>query len=337
MNDYAFLKTDSGQFVCGWGPFSEAAAAPESGVAFYENDFELSDPKPWKIPASHAMTPNLDPIKAELADAGQTPPTVEWESLRNGLFQNVYDDIMADIRAGILEKSVPVLTERGRLAGGRPEAWIHAADRLPAAFFSYGRRRGKSGAIGATPELFFALHGRRLTTMALAGTAPKQRVSSFERDEKEIHEHEFVAEYLVQKLGALGPVRRESRQLLDLGAIAHFLSPIHVDLDEEHDLGSLIRLMHPTPALGSFPRTKAALEKLRRYRSQLQAPADFGAPFGVWVDGSFHAVVAIRNISWRDDRVFLPSGVGVVKESVFENEWRELTLKRKAVREVFGL
>ncbi len=337
VNDYAFLKTDSGQFICGFGPFSEAAAAPESGVAFYENDFELSDPKPWKIPANHAMAPNLDPIRAELAEAELTQPTVEWESLRNGLFQNVYDDIMTDIRAGTLEKSVPVLTERGRLAGGRLEALIHAADRLPAAFFSYGRRRGECGMVGATPELLFALHGRRLTTMALAGTAPKQRVASFERDEKEIHEHEFVAEYLVQKLGALGRVRREPRQLLDLGAIAHFLSPIHVDLDQAHGLDSLIRLMHPTPALGSFPRTRVALDKLRRYRSQLQAPDEFGAPFGVWADGSFHAIVAIRNVSWHGGRVFLPSGVGVVKESVFENEWRELALKRKAVRKVFGL
>ncbi len=337
VNDYAFLKTDSGQFACGFGPFTEAASPPASGVAFYLNDFELSDPKPWKIPAETVMAPDLEPFKE--IEAPEVELEIEWQSLQSGVFQNVYDDIMRDIADGILEKSVPVLTARGRLIEGSLEPLIHSVDHLPAAFFSYGIRRGNTGFIGATPELLFALHGRRLTTMALAGTAPSHRATEFEVDPKEIHEHEFVAEYLLQKLGDLGQPHRESRQLLNLGTIAHFLSPIHVDLRKEEavDLDELIRLMHPTPALGSFPRNQIALGKLRTYRKQLQAPRYFGAPFGVWAEGSFHAVVAIRNLSWDGADVFLPSGVGVVKESVFENEWRELELKRSAVKESLGI
>tara|TARA_R110002096_G_scaffold16106_29_gene55196 strand:- start:12948 stop:13964 length:1017 start_codon:yes stop_codon:yes gene_type:complete len=335
VNDYAFLKTDSGQFVCGFGPFSESATPCESGVAFYVNDFELSDPRPWKIPARFEMTPDLEPVKNEVAN--QDEPQIEWQTLQNGLFQNVYEDIMQDIRSGLLEKSVPVLTERGRLLKGNLETLIHSVDHLPAPYFSYGFRLGASGCIGASPELLFALHGHQLTTMALAGTAPTSQETRFEKDEKEINEHEFVAEYLIQKLGGLGIVDREPRKLLTLGTIAHFHSPIHVDLEQPQELDSLIRLMHPTPALGSFPRNKVALGKLKTYRAQLKAPPRFGAPFGVWVEGAFHAVVAIRNISWHDEDVFLPSGVGVVRKSVFENEWRELELKRNAVRETLGL
>ena len=95
--------------------------------------------------------------------------------------------------------------------------------------------------------------------------------------------------------------------------------------------------MHPTPALGSFPRDESALAKLRTYRDQLDAPANFGAPFGVLVDGAFHSVVGIRNVSWNGTDVFLPSGVGVVRESVFANEWRELSLKRESVKALLGL
>jgi menaquinone-specific isochorismate synthase len=132
-------------------------------------------------------------------------------------------------------------------------------------------------------------------------------------------------------------VRREERQLLTLGTIAHFLSSIHVELREEPDLNSLIRLMHPTPALGALPRTRPVLDKLRGYRSQLGAPPRFGAPFGAWVNGSFHAVVAIRHVSWSADRVFLPVGCGVIAASVLEKEWRELALKRNSVKRLLGL
>ncbi len=335
MKDYAFLKNDSGQFVCGFGPFTEVAKPPETGVAFYANDFELSDPKPWKVPAEAFSTPDLKPLTMELNGGGR--PQIEWEALGIGVFQNVYEDIKQDIDTGALEKSVPVLTENGFLIGGQIESLLHALERLPAAFFSYGFRRDDRGFLGATPELLFALHGRRLETMALAGTTPIKLAEMFETDPKEIHEHEFVAEYLLQKLCTLGEVSREPRQLLELGTIAHFLSPIHVDLREDPDLDDLIRLMHPTPALGSFPRNDVALGKLREYRSQLKAPEAFGAPFGVKVEDSCHFVVSIRNLSWDRKRVYLPSGCGVVRESSFENEWRELGLKRQAVKELLGL
>ena len=61
------------------------------------------------------------------------------------------------------------------------------------------------------------------------------------------------------------------------------------------------------------------------------------APFGVLVDRAFHSVVAIRNVSWSGKSVFLPSGCGVIAESSFENEWRELSLKRRAVKDLLGL
>ncbi len=54
-------------------------------------------------------------------------------------------------------------------------------------------------------------------------------------DSKEISEHEFVAEYLVNRLSALGEVERDGRQLLELGTIAHFLSSIRVDLAADPD------------------------------------------------------------------------------------------------------
>ena len=48
-------------------------------------------------------------------------------------------------------------------------------------------------------------------------------------------------------------------------------------------------------------------------------------------------LVAIRNIQWDVDKTLLGSGCGIVSESKIEREWNELTLKRKAVKELLHL
>lgn len=335
--DFAFLQTGSGRFVCGTGPFTSAPMAPEDGsAAFYLNDFELSDPEPWKFPARCFVA--ADP-RALLPDNGSTPlPAVEWRGLGDAGFRGVYDEIQAEIAAGRLEKSVPVITERGWLNGGDPAALVKAVAGLPDELRGYGYRFGDRGMVGATPEQLFRVEGGCLETMALAGTAPRHEAGDFLTDPKEIREHEFVAEYLVGKLGELGEIEREERGVMDLGSLVHFLSRIRVRLrDPRPDLDALIRLMHPTPALGAYPRGEGALRMLCGFRERLQAPPQFGAPFGVLKDGVFTSVVAIRHVSWRGNELRLPSGCGLIRESRFDREWRELALKRNSVKALLGV
>jgi menaquinone-specific isochorismate synthase len=47
--------------------------------------------------------------------------------------------------------------------------------------------------------------------------------------------------------------------------------------------------------------------------------------------------VAIRGIWWHDQSVLLPAGCGVIEASRVVNEWRELRLKREAVKSAIGL
>jgi isochorismate synthase EntC len=71
----------------------------------------------------------------------------------------------------------------------------------------------------------------------------------------------------------------------------------------------------------------------------------FGAPFGLQarLGGSLvrECLVAIRNIQWQDvadQRVWtLGAGCGLVPQSVFENEWKELAAKRDSVCQLMGL
>ena len=76
------------------------------------------------------------------------------------------------------------------------------------------------------------------------------------------------------------------------------------------------------------------MDLLKEWRESLNCPPEFGAPFGLLRDGEFEALVAIRMIAWQGDDYFLPSGCGVIEESRLVNEWRELALKRSAVRDL---
>lgn len=336
MTDFAFIQISPDRYLCGLGPFRSSDSVDGEVVAFYRNHFDLSDPKPWKIPSKIFETSDL---RVLLPENGATPlPEIEWSGLGDTEVREIFDEILAEIENGTIQKSVPVLTERGTLHRGELAALVKALDMVPDALQGYGYRVGEKGMIGLSPETLFTVENGLFTTMALAGTAPRHEMGQFPNDDKEIREHELVANYLCDRLAPLGEVRRGKRTILDLGTIVHFLTNIQVRLhDPAADLGELMELMHPTPALGACPRGDGALRRLSEYRMRLNAPTEFGAPFGLWHDGKFRSLVAIRHVSWDGTQVCLPSGVGLVRGSRFDREWRELGLKRNSVKALLGV
>lgn len=325
MEERAVFGTRAGEVIVGHGPFTRAAEPPFSGAAFYRNDFKLSEGKPWWIP---------DRLESLEAGGEGELDAVRWEEPTPEAFAEVFNEVSEAIGKGVIEKSVPVVTERGR---GRvdAEALLSKLSGLPSALRPYGWIGETGGFLGASPEVLFRLFDGRIDTMALAGTARKDESSLFAIDEKEIREHEFVAQTLESKLSDLGMVRRKEREILDLGRLIHFQTRIHVELYRHEEIDSLIRRLHPTPALGPLPRTEESMELLGGWRDRLGCPGYFGAPFGFWQDGDFEALVAIRMLGWEGEEVFLPSGCGVIEQSRLVNEWRELALKRSSVKRLF--
>lgn len=331
-SELAFLKSGDDPYTVGLGPFEQSSEAPEGVTAFYCNDFTLSDPRPWKIPARVEQFESL----AELGiDQGEME--VAWETLEPDGFAEVFAEINEMITRGVIEKSVPVATERGVFVKGRGRDLLMNLKPMGKPFHTYGWRREGLGFCGATPEVLFELEGKTLGTMALAGTARAEEREVFAVDGKEIREHEFVAQTLVAKLSDIGEVARATREIMDLGQLVHFYTPIEVELFSERTVDELIKRLHPTPALGPLPRTHETMLMLNSWRDRLGCPPCFGAPFGLLKDGIFTSVVAIRGVHWQGEKVSVPSGCGVIEASRLVNEWRELRLKREAVKDILGL
>lgn len=325
----AWLAKRDGSVVIGHGPFEESEEPPVSGTAFHMRDFALQDSSPWKIPARIERTTTRE-LNARFSEA--PPLECAWQPLDAAPFSVIFQEVMSSIHGGIFEKTVPVVTEMGIASEPPGQAIMAAMTRQSFPLLSYGWNQGDSGFAGATPELLFSMDGNRLETMALAGTARSDDRDVFAVDEKEIREHEYVAQTLVSKLLDLGRIERCSREILDLGLIVHFLTTISLDLHSPQSPDALLRRLHPTPALGPLPRTTETLCLLLNWRERLGCPAQFGAPFGLWDEGRFDAVVAIRGIWWEGNKLQLPAGCGVIEASRLVNEWRELRLKREAVK-----
>ena len=325
----AWLARRDGSVVIGHGPFAATAVMPAAGTAFYLQDFALRDAQPWKIPAAVEVTSSHE---FAARHAAVPPPCCHWQPPDGGPFAGVFHEVMAAIQSGLFEKTVPVVTEPGCGDAAPGAAIIAAMARQAAPLCSFGWSEGAAGFAGATPELLISLDGLHLETMALAGTARCDDREVFAVDEKEIREHEYVAQTLVAKLTDLGCLERQPRDILDLGSIVHFLTRLRLDLTQAQSPAALVKRLHPTPALGPLPRTAETLAMLLDWRARLGCPAEFGAPFGVWHHGRFDAVVAIRGIWWHDRELVLPAGCGIIEASRLVNEWRELRLKREAVK-----
>lgn len=328
----AWLARTDGTVVVGYGPFCETDAPPQSGVAFFKCGFFEIGGKPWKIP-ERVEHLSLRQFQEKFSNpSGKLE--IDWETPDAVPFSIVFQEIMTCIGQGMIEKTVPVVTEQGKVRGGwAPSANMIAAiaaQRAP--LHAYGWVDVDSGFAGATPELLISMRGLHLETMALAGTARQEDEAVFGVDEKEIREHEYVAQTLVAKLLDLGKLKRKGREVLRLGSIVHFLTGISVDLESKQEPLRLLHRLHPTPALGPLPRTDQTMAMLSEWRKRLGCPVEFGAPFGVWDHGAFEAVVAIRGLWWKGSEISLPAGCGIIEASRLVNEWRELRLKREAVK-----
>lgn len=193
--------------------------------------------------------------------------------------------------------------------------------------------------LGATPERLVELRNQRVLTTALAGSAPRSQQSEKDarigqellNSPKNQGEHAIVVQMLAEKLAPLCQtlnVPSEPR-LLKLANVQHLYTPIEGQLRGEAGLLDLVANLHPTPALGGYPR-KEALDFIRD--NEQMDRGWYAAPVG-WLDarneGEF--AVAIRSALIDHNQAHLFAGCGIVADSDPASEYQESRIKLRAV------
>ena len=267
-----------------------------------------------------------------------TPGFDGWES-------NV-DQALADFDRGHLEKVV--LARRATLEfEDELDATLLAKklkDATPDCFHFYFEPEEGTAFIGASPERLFRREGSKIFSEAVAGTRPRGTSELDDQDlreellgsQKDRSEHEYVRVSIRESLAPLCAELEveENASEMKLTRRRHMVSGVQGTLKEGISDAEILEALHPTPAVGGYPREEA-LEKLRTLE-----PFDRGwyaGPVG-WIGAdSAEFAVGIRSGLVSGRQLSLFSGAGIVAGSTAEDEWAEIEQKIGDFTRILGL
>ena len=247
----------------------------------------------------------------------------------------------ARLRAGEAEKVVlareVVARGDGVVSAGMVARALRAA--YPSCFTYLVAGADGTAFAGASPELLVRRSGRRAYSQPMAGSVARgasdvedeRLAAELTASRKDVDEHRVVARFVVDALRPFATsVSARDAEVVRFTNIQHLATSVVAELREPAaDLLTLASALHPTPAVGGWPRARAdalidALEGMER--------GWYAGAVG-WMDarGDGELAVALRcGLLWEDG-ARLYAGVGVMPDSDPARELEETELKFKAL------
>lgn len=372
MSDLAALLVDPkgsfwahrGEGFCGWGTyariepgtgperFKDAAAelsdvfrgvAEEGAVAFGAFTFDE------EIPGSVVTIPDVlveqrngerrtvtlretragAPAEAqpfEVRYAGSSVSELDW---LDAVARTVKSIRGTDLEKVVLARDIHIWSKTafhvptilGRLMRRFPECYTFAVD----------------GFLGATPELLVAKRGERISSLVLAGTAPRGLGAEDDAigaallsSAKDMDEHAPAVASVRDVLQAIGDeIRIGEPHLLKLANVQHIATIVEARGPREMSVLEVVEALHPTAAVCGSP-TGAALETIRSIEGLDRGR--YAGPVG-WVnaagDGEWGIALRCAEIDGTRGRLF--AGAGIVGASEPEAELEETRIKFNAM------
>jgi salicylate biosynthesis isochorismate synthase/menaquinone-specific isochorismate synthase len=192
---------------------------------------------------------------------------------------------------------------------------------------------------GASPELLIRRSGRRAFSQPMAGSVARGATEAdddrlarqLEASAKDNAEHRLVSDFVVEALRPLArSVSARPPEVVRFTNIQHLATAVTAELlDPPAEALELAAALHPTPAVGGWPR--AAADALIDELEAMERGWYAGAVG--WIDshGDGEFAVALRcGLLWEDG-ARLYAGVGVMPDSDPARELEETELKFKAL------
>lgn len=199
--------------------------------------------------------------------------------------------------------------------------------------------------VGASPELLMRREGNALESLVLAGTAavyadPEQdrrAADALLASDKDRWEHELAVRSVADALDSMGAVSEVPSEpsLLRLDNVRHLATHVTGTAPARIDVVDLVHAVHPTAAVGGTP-TDVALQVIDRLEGMDRGR--YSGPVG-WADaaGDGEFAIALRCAELSGARARLFAGVGIVSESLPEQELEETRLKLDAMMEALAV
>ena len=291
------------------------SAAPEAE--------ELLDLAPSAVGAPAARRLDVTPVRNPLA----------WTA--------AVQDASARLRAGQAEKVVlareVVARGDGVVSAGMVLRGLRAA--YPSCFTYLITGADGTAFAGASPELLVRRHADRAFAQPMAGSvargstdAEDERLArQLSESAKDAAEHRLVSSFVVDALRPFAEtVVSRDPEVVRFTNIQHLATSVTADLHPPAaDVLTLASALHPTPAVGGWPRPAAdsLIDELEGMERGWYAGA-----VG-WIDGQGDGELAVAlrcGLLWEDG-ARLYAGVGVMPDSDPARELEETELKFKAL------
>ena len=185
--------------------------------------------------------------------------------------------------------------------------------------------------VGSTPELILSKLNHKIESESIAGSNYRKN-NDFTSDEKEVIEQKIVTDYIIDFLNKNSDniVYDKKPKIKKSSDIEHLYTSFSADLVNDKNILDLLGEIHPTPAIGGYPKDKA-FDMIRKYKENR---GWYGGPIG-WIDNNLDGrfYLNIRSGLGVNKDLYLFSGSGITEKSNADNEWDETEEKFKLMLE----
>ncbi len=288
----------------------------------------------------------LDELERDLTESLQE--TIEESSLNNKEEKEEWiakvDSALKQIAEGAYKKVV--LSRRIKLKlSGEPNLYDklkNLANNYPRCYiFAYAKN--ESIFFGASPEKLAKISDGWVEADALAGSTPRGKNKDEDeklaiellQSKKNLNEQNAVVEFITNSFSSFTEqiFFDEKPKIRKLSNIQHLWTPIKAKLKPGNTIFSILKEIHPTPAICGVPWT-SALDFIRAtegYNRGLYA--GIIGWFNFEQQGEF--AVSIRSALLKNTELYAFAGCGIVEGSDPEQEFEETELKLKPILSLF--
>jgi menaquinone-specific isochorismate synthase len=259
----------------------------------------------------------------------------EWRDLVKETIAKLNDEskvVLARKRLVEFDKPINIAYILKQAMQGEKNSYLVVLESANSIFFSQ------------TPEQLMEVEDEVLYTKAIAGTISRshdetidqRNIDAFLNDTKNLNEHQFVVKSILHDINPyVNAIQyNDSPKILANDHLFHLLTEIKGDLKSESYIGLLDNL-HPTPALGGFPKERAV-----KYidEHEFGTRGLYGAPVG-YIDmyDNCEFVVAIRSMLIKGQSATLYAGCGIVNNSNPDSEVEETAIKFTPMMKALGV
>ncbi len=209
--------------------------------------------------------------------------------------------------------------------------------------------------LGATPETLIKTNNNNFKTMSLAGTQIYDHTLDVIWEEKEKQEHQFVTDYITRQLEKLKINYQITKPFtVKAGNMVHLCANISGRLDNLNSLESVIKALHPTPAVCGLPKDIAKQFIIKNESYDREYYTGFLGELNFKIDNrqqqknkrniENHAYnftkkqsaifVNLRCMKINKDSISLYIGGGITKDSNPEKEYQETIVKATTIKKI---